>query len=256
MVAEQPALRIDSLHAGYGPVRVLHGLSLDLPPGSVTAILGPNGVGKTTLVDAVMGLLPASAGRVLVGSVDLLRLPASARRRHGLALVPQGRRVFRSLSVEEHLGLVRRSDSGPFSRDRIFDTFPRLAERRHTPARHLSGGEQSMLAIARALSADPRILLLDEPTEGLAPLLVERVRGVVEQLRQLGLTVLLVEQNLGFALAVADRVAVMHRGTIDTVAESAAFSDVEALANLVLGGSARAIRSGPVRSSTGGHAGP
>jgi len=122
--------------------------------------------------------------------------------------------------------------------------------------RFLARGDKQKVCIASIVAMRPRILLLDEPTEGLAPLLVERVRGVVEQLRQLGLTVLLVEQNLGFALAVADRVAVMHRGTIDTVAESAAFSDVEALANLVLGGSARAIRSGPVRSSTGGHAGP
>ncbi|MCC6313400.1 MAG: ABC transporter ATP-binding protein [Thermomicrobiales bacterium] len=231
----EPALRVVGVDAFYGTSHVLHATTLDVPRGDVTAIVGPNGVGKTTLINAIMGLVPIAAGRIEAGDMDLSRLPATARRRHGLALVPQGRRVFRSLTVDEHLTLVPSGASGRFDRDWVFEVFPRLAERRSSLARNLSGGEQSMLAIGRALTANPRIVLMDEPTEGLAPLLVEVVRDVVERVRGAGVTVLLVEQNLGFALSVADRVAIMHRGAVDRVRERDAITDVEALSELVLG---------------------
>jgi branched-chain amino acid transport system ATP-binding protein len=232
---DRPILRVEDLHAHYGPSHVLHGFTLDLPPGQVTAIVGPNGVGKTTLINAIVGLVPATGGRIVYDGVDLTTLPASARRRFGIALVPQGRRVFRSLTVDEHLTLVGRSSADRFDRAWIFETFPRLSERRRALAGTLSGGEQSMLAIARALTIDPRLLLMDEPTEGLAPMLIETVSGVVRQLRDLELTIVLVEQRLGFALAVADRVAVMHRGTIERVEDRPALSDVASLSELILG---------------------
>ena len=223
----------------FGPSHVLQGVTLAVPAGLVTAVVGRNGVGKTTLVNAVMGLVPASGGRIALGETDLLHRPATDRRRLGLALVPQGRRVFRSLSVDEHLRLVPLAPGAAFDRERLYATFPRLRERRAALAHTLSGGEQSMLAIARALVTNPTLLLMDEPTEGLAPLLVETVRGVVAGLRESGITLLLVEQNLGFALAVADRVAVMQRGRIAMVLPRREITDVEALSRLILEGGER-----------------
>lgn len=234
MAGETPILRVEDLHAHYGPSHVLHGVNLALPVGRVTTIVGPNGVGKTTLINAIMGLVPVTRGRVLLADTDLTTMPASARRGVGMALVPQGRRIFRSLTVDEHLSLVRPRDGDRFDHEWLLETFPRLRERRRSLAGTLSGGEQSMLAIARALTTNPRLLLMDEPTEGLAPLLVETVAAIVARLRDLGLTILLVEQNLGFALAVADRVAVMHRGEIDRVRARSEIADVAALGDLVL----------------------
>lgn len=233
--ADAAILRVSGLDVFYGASHVLHGTTLDVPRGGVTAIVGPNGVGKTTLVSAVMGLVPVAAGSVAVDGADLARQPATARRRRGVALVPQGRRVFRSLTVEEHLAVAADRNGGRFDREWVFATFPRLAERRKSVARTLSGGEQSMLAIARALVTNPALVLMDEPTEGLAPLLVDVVRDVVGTIRDAGVTVLLVEQNLGFALEVADRVAVMHRGAIDRVRPRAEIADADALGALVLG---------------------
>jgi ABC-type branched-subunit amino acid transport system ATPase component len=215
---------------------VLQGTSLDVARGRVTALVGRNGVGKTTLINSVMGLTPAATGSAWFGDVDLLSLPATRRKRLGIALVPQGRRVFRSLSVDEHLGLVASAKNSRFSKEWVYETFPRLAERRKSMASNLSGGEQSMLAIGRALTVDPTLLIMDEPTEGLAPLLVETVREVVDQLRATGLTVLLVEQNLQFALDVAASVAVMHRGAIDHVYERSQIADVAVLGDLILSG--------------------
>ncbi|MBA3414298.1 MAG: ABC transporter ATP-binding protein [Chloroflexia bacterium] len=235
MEPEAPVLRIVGVDAFYGASHVLHAATLDVPAGGVLAIVGPNGVGKTTLINAVMGLVPVAGGRIEVGGVDLAGRPPEARRRHGLALVPQGRRVFRSLTVEEHLLVAGSGSPGPYDPAWVYATFPRLAERRRSPARTLSGGEQSMLAIARALVTNPRIVLMDEPTEGLAPLLVETVREVVVGVRSAGVTVLLVEQNLGFALAIADRIAVMHRGAIDRVQDRSAIADVDELSAAVLG---------------------
>ena len=228
-------LRIEQVHAYYGLSHVLQGICLDVTAGQVTAVVGRNGVGKTTLINTLMGLVPASAGQMLLGGADLAKLPPTRRRGLGMALVPQGRRVFRSLTVDEHLQLVTIPAGSPYTRDRLYEIFPRLHERRRSLAKNLSGGEQSMLAIARALTTNPRLLLMDEPTEGLAPLLVERVREIIERVREQGLTVLLVEQNLQFALACADRVAVMQRGAVAQVFEPGAVPDRAALSDLIMG---------------------
>ncbi|MGD9712572.1 MAG: ABC transporter ATP-binding protein, partial [Thermomicrobiales bacterium] len=236
MASSAPLLSIDQLQVYYGMSHVLQGTSLSVPEGRILALVGRNGVGKTTLVNAVMGLAPVQSGTIHFEGVALRTLPATRRKSLGIALVPQGRRVFRSLTVDEHLGLVSTSREHVFSREWVYATFPRLAERRRSLASNLSGGEQSMLAIGRALTVNPRLLIMDEPTEGLAPLLVETVRGVVEQLRRQGLTVLLVEQNLRFALEVADQVAVMHRGSIDHVYQRQDIANVGQLADLILEG--------------------
>jgi branched-chain amino acid transport system ATP-binding protein len=229
-------LTVSDLQVYYGMSHVLHGAALDVPRGQVTALVGRNGVGKTTLVNAIAGLVPVQSGIMLLGDTDLTRLPASARRGLGVGLVPQGRRIFRNLTVEEHLELAPKSAGNPFDRAWIYETFPRLEERRTSMASNLSGGEQSMLAISRALTIGPRLLIMDEPTEGLAPLLVETVRQVIERLREQQLTVLLVEQNLHFALDVADRVAVMDRGSIEHLFARAEITDVAQLGDLILAG--------------------
>lgn len=234
MADDAVLLRISNVHAHYGLSHVLHGISLEIPDGSITAIAGRNGVGKTTLINTIMGLIPVSSGSIEYRGVDLTRRPAHERQRLGLALVPQGRRTFRTLTVEEHLHLIPAAKQGRFTPDYLYGIFPRLKERRSSLARTLSGGEQSMLAIARALTANPRLLLMDEPTEGLAPLLVKTVRDVVLQLRELGITVLLVEQNLAFAHAVADRVAIMDRGQVIHLFERGEIPGVDELGQMML----------------------
>ena len=236
-MATNPAqLTVEDLHVYYGMSYVLQGTNLVVPAEQVTALVGRNGVGKTTLVNAVMGLVPASKGSIVCAGTELLPLDATRRRSLGIALAPQGRRVFRSLTVDEHLELVPRSTSNPFSRDWVYSTFPRLAERRKSLASNLSGGEQSMLSMARSLTVNPRLLIMDEPTEGLAPLLVDTVRQILEHLIEMKLTILLVEQNLHFALAVADHIAVMHRGQIDHIYAQSEIPDVDTLGDMILSG--------------------
>jgi len=230
------ALRIEDLHVHYGPSHVLHGVNVEIPAGSVTAIVGRNGVGKSTLINTIMGLLPPTSGHVYCGDKDLLTLPADRRKQHGLALVPQGRRLFKSLTVEEHLRLVPPIRSGPFTFETILQLFPRLRDRLGASAQTLSGGERSMLSIARALVLNPAVLLMDEPTEGLAPLLVEAIRDIIPRMQQEGLTVLLVEQKLAFALAVADSLAVMERGVIHQEFARDQIRDVSKLSELILRG--------------------
>lgn len=203
-------LRVEDLHVYYGDSYVLQGVSLAVAPGAIVAVLGRNGAGKTTLMRAVIGFTPCRAGRILWQGRDITRLPAHEIVRQGIALVPQGRRIFASLTVAEHLRIAARP--GPWTLARVCEVFPVLAARRRHLGPQLSGGEQQMLATARALVSNPQLLLLDEPSEGLAPLLVRHLGEVIRQLRAAGLAVLLVEQNLPFALALADEVYLMSKG--------------------------------------------
>ena len=209
-------LEVLDLHTYYGDSHVLQGATLRAERGKVTAVLGRNGVGKTTLCRSLTGLTPARRGRVTVEGVDVTRLPPYRICDAGISLVPQGRRIFASLTVHENLLIaVRRAKSGAsWSIDRVLALFPRLNERRHHGGSALSGGEQQMLAIARALVANPTLLVMDEPTEGLAPALVAEVARLIRQLREEGTTVLLVEQNAAFAVDVSDATHVMHQGTV------------------------------------------
>lgn len=206
-------LRVEGIHTGYGRVRVLHGIDLAAEPGEVLCLLGRNGAGKTTTLKAVMGLLPLSEGRVTLDGTDIGTLPAHEIPRQGLGYVPQGRRLFPELSVAENIemGMMARS-SGPETRQWVLGMFPRLGERLGQQASTLSGGEQQMLAMARALCIRPRVLLLDEPTEGLQPSMVELIREVIVQMKKEGLAVVLVEQRVDAVLSVADRVAFIEHG--------------------------------------------
>jgi branched-chain amino acid transport system ATP-binding protein len=207
------ALEVEGVHTYYGDSHVLQGLSLRVDPGEVLAILGRNGMGKTTLIRTIVGFTPPRAGHVRYKDTELTRLPSFRMVELGMALVPQGRRVFPSLSVRENLEVARRGN-GRWSLDQVYALFPRLRERAGNRANKLSGGEQQMLAIGRALMSNPDLLLMDEPTEGLAPLLVREVGRVIAELKRSGLSILLVEQNLALALSVADRVHVLSRGQI------------------------------------------
>ncbi len=214
-VRAQPMLSVQDIHTYYGDSYILQGISLEVPEGSVVALLGRNGMGKTTLIRSIMSLTPPRRGRVLFKETDITALPAERIVRMGMGLVPQGRRVFASLTVAENLTVAaRREGSHGWSTERVYALFPRLRERADHRAQKLSGGEQQMLAIGRALMGNPDLLLMDEPTEGLAPLLVRGVGEAIERLKAEGLSILLVEQNLPFALKVADRVHVLSKGRI------------------------------------------
>ena len=207
------ALEVEGVHTYYGESHVLQGVSLRVDPGEVLAILGRNGMGKTTLIRTIIGFTPPREGRVLYEGTEITRLPPFRMVALGMALVPQGRRVFPSLSVRENLDVARRGE-GRWSLEQVYALFPRLRDRAGNRANKLSGGEQQMLAIGRALMSNPDLLLMDEPTEGLAPLLVREVGRVISELKRSGLSILLVEQNLALALSVADRVHVLSRGQI------------------------------------------
>jgi branched-chain amino acid transport system ATP-binding protein len=207
------ALEVEGVHTYYGESHVLQGISLRVDRGEVLAILGRNGMGKTTLIRTIIGFTPPREGRVLYEGTEITRLPPFRMVALGMALVPQGRRVFPSLSVRENLDVARRGE-GRWSLEQVYALFPRLRDRAGNRANKLSGGEQQMLAIGRALMSNPDLLLMDEPTEGLAPLLVREVGRVITELKRSGLSILLVEQNLALALSVADRVHVLSRGQI------------------------------------------
>jgi branched-chain amino acid transport system ATP-binding protein len=205
-------LEVDSIHTYYGDSHVLHGVSLRVAPGEAVALLGRNGAGKTTAIRSIVGFTPPRAGRVVFEGEAIEAWPAYRIARHGLALVPQGRRIFAPLSVRENLLLGARS--APWTLERVLELFPRLRERQAQSGGTLSGGEQQMLAIARALLTNGRLLLLDEPSEGLAPLVVREIGGILRTLKAERLSLLLVEQNYHLALRVADRVYVMNKGQI------------------------------------------
>jgi branched-chain amino acid transport system ATP-binding protein len=208
-------LRVRDIDCYYGGVQVLRGVSLELAPGEVLCLLGRNGAGKTTTLKAIMGLVRPRTGRVLLGDVDLTALAAHQIPKHGIAYVPQGRRLFAELTVEENLtlGLMTRNHGGA-TRDRVLSLFPVLRERLQQRSGTLSGGEQEMLAVARALCLEPKVLLLDEPTEGLMPAMIATILETVKALRRQGVATILVEQRVQAALAVADRVAFMEHGQL------------------------------------------
>ena len=206
-------LEVSGLHTYYGESHVLQGVSLTVGPGEVVAILGRNGMGKTTLMRSIIGFTQPRQGSVRFKGQDITGWASHRMTGLGMALVPQGRRVFPSLSVRENLDVARRGD-GRWSLERVYAVFPRLRERERSRASKLSGGEQQMLAIGRALMSNPDLLLMDEPTEGLAPLIVREVGRVMGELRGQGLSILLVEQNLPLALAVANRIHILSRGQI------------------------------------------
>ncbi len=207
-------LDVQEIHTYYGDSYVLQGISLRIEPGQVVGLLGRNGMGKTTLIRSIVGFTPPRRGRVLFKSHDITGWVSNRVVGLGLGLVPQGRRVFSTLSVRENLAVALKEGKGPWTLDRVMELFPRLRERAENRAGKLSGGEQQMLAIARALVTNPELLLMDEPTEGLAPLLVREVGRVIERLKKEGLSILLVEQNLPLALRLADQVHVLSRGQI------------------------------------------
>ncbi|WP_051859499.1 ABC transporter ATP-binding protein [Streptomyces xanthophaeus] len=211
----KPYFSIRGLSSGYAGGVVLGGVDLDLDEGGIVAVLGRNGVGKTTLISTVMGLVRPYQGSVTLGGRELAGSRVDVIARAGVGVVPQGRRVFAPLTVAEHLAIAaRRPARGPWTRARILDLLPRLGERLGHRGDQLSGGEQQMLAIARALLGNPSLLLLDEPSDGLAPAIVAQVGEVIREVGAQGMSVVLVEQNLGLAFSVAQDVAVMQKGRI------------------------------------------
>ena len=207
-------LEVRDIHTYYGDSHVLQGISLRMEKCQVVGIVGRNGMGKTTLIRSIIGFTPPRRGQVLFKERDITAWPSNRAVALGLGLVPQGRRVFPSLTVLENLAVAAKGNGGPWTIDRVMDLFPRLRERASSRAGKLSGGEQQMLAIGRALMTNPELLLMDEPSEGLAPLLVREVGRVIESLKAEGLSILLVEQNLPLALRVADQVHVLSRGRV------------------------------------------
>ncbi len=209
-------LAISDLHTYYGDSHVLQGVTLQAATGTVVAVLGRNGVGKTTLCRSIVGFTPARRGRIVFDDADITSSPPHAISRLGLTMVPQGRRLFASLTVAEHLAIAKRDrqGSGAWDIPALLALFPRLAERREHRGDQLSGGEQQMLAIARALAANPSLLLMDEPTEGLAPAMVAEVASLIRRVKAAGTAILLIEQNAAFAVELADYVYVMSQGII------------------------------------------
>jgi branched-chain amino acid transport system ATP-binding protein len=208
-------LEVEDIHTYYGEAYVLQGLSLKLEQGQILGLLGRNGVGKTTLVNSIVGFNPPRRGRIVFKGTDITSIPSFQNVRSGMGLVPQGRRVFPTLSVEENLKVAERNtDRHGWNLDRVYALFPRLQERRNQRAKTLSGGEQQMLAIGRGLMTNPDCLIMDEPSEGLAPIIIQGVWEAVGKLKEAGLSILLVEQNAALALKLVDYVHVMSKGQV------------------------------------------
>ncbi len=205
-------LRLEALHTYYGRGHILQGVDLDVATGQIAAVLGRNGVGKTTTLRSIVGLSRPRSGRVLLAGTDVAGWPPHRIVRLGLGYVPEGRMIFPDLTVVENIQVAQRVPAKHWTIERLFEIFPALAERRRSKGAQLSGGEQQMLAVARALVTDPRIILLDEPSQGLAPLVVEELVRLIRRLRGEGVSFLLVERNLKLAEAVADSVYVMVKG--------------------------------------------
>lgn len=233
------ALAAERLHTYYGKSHILHGVSLEVAGGQITALLGRNGAGKTTTLRSLMGLTPARQGRVTIFGMDATRWPTFRIAASGVGYVPEGRRIFANLSVEENLK-VPLERSGPWTVTRIYALFPRLAERKLSRGRQLSGGEQEMLSIGRALLLNPSLLILDEPSQGLAPLIVRDVFRIVSQMRDEGISVLLVEQNARMSLEIADYAYVLDDGSIVYSGNARELAADEARVRALTGASAEA----------------
>ncbi len=205
-------LELVDVHSAYGDTYVLHGVSLRVEPGCIVALLGRNGMGKTTLIHTIMGLVRARSGTISFDGKDIANLPTHRISHMGLSLVPQGRRIFPSLSVRENLVLGTRGDGCTL--EQVYALFPVLEKRAKNRGNQLSGGEQQMLAIARAMLANPTIILMDEPSEGLAPIVIDAIGDVIEKLKEQGLSILLVEQNVPLALRVCDYAYILNKGRI------------------------------------------
>ncbi len=208
-------LEVQDIHTYYGDAYVLQGLSLKLEQGQILGLLGRNGVGKTTLVNSICGFVPPRRGKIVFKGDDITTIPSFETVRSGMGLVPQGRRVFPTLSVEENLLVAERhAERHGWNLERVYNMFPRLRERRTQRARTLSGGEQQMLAIGRGLMTNPDCLIMDEPSEGLAPIIIQGVWEAIAKLKQEGMSILLVEQNASLALKLVDYVHVMSKGQV------------------------------------------
>jgi len=230
-------LEVDDIHTYLGDSHVIQGVSLTVPAGSVVALLGRNGAGKTTTLRSIMRIARPRHGRVTFAGRDLCTLETFQVARAGIAFVQETRAIFPSLSVEENLAVAARPppDGGGWTAERIFADFPPLAARRRNGGMQLSGGEQQMLAIARALIANPRLILLDEPSEGLSPLVVRQIIDIIVKLKAAGMTMLLVEQNLALAAEVADQVVVLGKGRVRWSGTSAELRQAEAIRHTWLG---------------------
>ena len=226
----EPLLRVREVYTAYGLSQVLFGVSLDVARGECVCLLGRNGVGKTTTMRSIMGLTPPTRGRVEWKGQDIAgRAPHDVAKR-GLGFVPEDRRIFADLTVWENLDVAtRRARNGGFTLERVYELFPKLAELRDRQGGYLSGGEQQMLTIARTLMGNPELLLLDEPSEGLAPLVVDHLREQIGRLKREGLTILLAEQNVDFSLSLADRVYVLEKGAVRYEGTTQAFRADESI---------------------------
>lgn len=228
MSAAGPLLDVRDIHTAYGLSRVLFGVSVEVHAGECVCLLGRNGVGKTTMIRSIMGLTPPQAGRIVWKDADITGWPSYRVARAGIGFVPEDRRIFADLTVWENLDVAGRGASG-WTIERVFDLFPQLRDLTRRNGGFLSGGEQQMLTIARTLMGNPELLLLDEPSEGLAPLVVDHLREQIAQLKREGLTILLAEQNVDFSLELADRVYVLEKGAIRFSGPASRLRDDDAL---------------------------
>ncbi|KZY35315.1 ABC transporter ATP-binding protein [Roseovarius sp. HI0049] len=229
-------LELEAVNAGYGRAQVLRDLSLKVEAGEILCLLGRNGAGKTTTMQAIMGLLPLMSGRVMLDGTEVSQLPPHEVPRHGIGYIPQGRRLFAGLTVAQNLEIgLRVRGSGKEVQEEVLDLFPRLRERMDQKAQTLSGGEQQMLATARALCLKPKALLLDEPTEGLQPSMIEAIRQVIVKMRAAGVAILLVEQRVDAVLSVADRVAFIENGRNGEVMEAEALRQDHSIVDRYVG---------------------
>ena len=243
-MAERPPIRplvqVDAIHTYYGKSHVLRGVSLEVGPGEVVGLLGRNGVGKSTTLKSIMGLVHPTEGQITYQGQPITRTPPHRLARIGVGYVPEDRRIFRLLTVMENLrtGLDRGGVSEPRKRellDRVYESFPVLAQRKNQAGGTLSGGEQQMLAIARAMMLEPKIILLDEPTEGLMPRMVAQIRSIIDALHREGVAILLVEQNVPLTLEVSSRVYIMEKGVVRHQAEATALRADDAVIHQYLG---------------------